>query len=245
MTKKISNQEVQKEKVTVDLSPVNNFHYCQISNHDFNYLIADADYRALHTPTPCKDYLQDIFFTEYTGETSDVYGLKWNKGMLDMSQEYFNLVIMGGKYEMESKIPQIEAILQTLDKAQGIPLTQVLPTTNPKHILIKFHRDWTRNGPTLSAYTSMVRISAYYQGEDPMEFLEKMMSYNGDDKPEDLPVYMQVEIRRLPKTIKKFAALYEGEKAECPWENFKGLGSTTSIHDMGIVNFQEFPTKSL
>ena len=244
MTKKKLQVE-EKERITVDLNPVRNFQYCQISNHNFNYLLTDKDYRALHTPTPCKDYLQDIFFTEYTGEASEVYGLHWEQGMFDTSQEFFNLAIMGGNYELESKIPQMEAILQSLDKAQGIPLTTVLPTNNPKIILIKFHKDWTRNGPTLSAYTSMVRIGAYYQGEEPMEFLKKMLSYSGSNKPADLPVYMNVEIGRLSRTIDKFAALYAGEKAECPWEDFKGLGATTRIHDMGIVNFKKFPTKSL
>lgn len=238
-------KSVKDEKITVDLSPVNNFHYIQISNHNFNYLITDENYKALHTPTPCKDYLQDIFFTEYTGETSNVYGILWKRGMLDMSQEFFNLAMMGGDYELESKVSQMEAILQSLDKAQGIPLSTVLPTTNPKIVVIKFHKDWTRNGPTLSAYTSMVRISAYYQGEEPMEFLHKMEGYRGSNRPKDLPVYMDIEIKRLPVSLPKFAALYAGEKAECPWENFKGLGCTTSIHDMGIVNFQKFPTKEV
>lgn len=231
-----------EEKLTVDLTPISTFRYCQISNHRFNYLLLDNEYRALHTPFECKDYLQDMFYAEYTGKSIDIWGISWKQGMIDMSQDFFNLAMMGGDAELESKVLSVEKLLNALDKAQGIPLTKVVPTTNPKIVVIKFSKEWTKNGPTLSAFTTLIRLAWHYQDEEPMEYLKRLASY-GPDTPDDLPVFMKIDMKRLNVTIPKFQALFDGVTVDYGWEKFVGM-SVHAVHDTGIVNFQAFPTSS-
>lgn len=228
------------EKLTVDLTPISTFRYCQVSNHKFNYLLLDKELRALHTPFECKDYLQDMFYSEYTGKSIDIWGISWKQGMIDMSQDFFNLAMMGGDAELESKASSVQKLLNALDKAQGIPLTKVLPTTNPKIVVIRFSKQWTKNGPTLSAFTTLIRLAWYYQGEDPMEYLEKLSGYVSD-APGDLPVFMMIDMKRLNITLPKFKALFEGVTVDYGWENFVGM-NVHAVHDTGIVNFKAFPT---
>lgn len=238
---------MDEQKLHVDLTPIASFRYSEISNYQFQFLLLGKNNQALHTPVQCKDYFQDIFFTEATGVPADVYGLEWRKGMVDTDVEYFRMALNGGSLELESHIPAFQTFLNAFDSALGFRPSVVLPTDNPKIIVVDFSKEWTTGGPLLSAYTTLIRLAQLYSGEDVMEYLKKIHEYKDINKrPKDFPQYMGKEISRLDRTITKLAALLQGKKPESVWEDFKNSTNIVrDVHDLGVVNYPQFPTVSV
>lgn len=239
--------EISNEVLHVDLSPVRKFRYVEISNHYFQFILLGENNQALHTPFQCKDYLQDIFFAEATGIVTDAYGIRWKKGMLNTDTGTFRMALHGGSILLESIAPAFQMFLNIFEEALGFSPTVVTTTDKPEIIVVDFSKEWTENGPLLSAYTTLIRLAGMYNGGDALEYLRAIHEYkNPDNRPAGFPMYMSKEIARLDKTLNRLAALLQGKKPDDAWSNH---ADTTNIirdvHDMGICNFPGFPTVDL
>lgn len=227
------------EQIHVDLTPISEFRYCQISNHLFQFLLLDKNNRALHSPFECKDYLQDIFYCEYTGKNAGIYGISWKPGMLDINVETFRLALHGGKVTLDGRVEMLQKFLNEFENSLGIQPSTVSATDDSKIIVVDFSKEWTSNGPLLSAFTTLIRLSGTYNGENPIEYLSSLLQYKVPaNRPQGFPDYMLVDIKRLDNTLPKFAALLEGRRPEHQWDNFKSI---MFVHDTGIVGFKDFP----
>lgn len=226
-----------REALTIDLDPLEDFQYNQISNYKFEYMLLNPELRVVHSPFECKDYLQDIFWCEHNKKSSSIYGLKWKHGMYDVNAPFFYMALSGGSEILEHRAEKLEAFLNLFEEPLGIEPSEVYPTDNNKVIVVKFSNAWTINGPMLSAYTTLIRIAGVYEEGDPMQYIMKV-------KDNDLkqPNYMEVERYRLSNTITKLAALLEGRRPECKWSDITDIGS---VHNTGIMNFSAFPTAKL
>lgn len=227
--------------IKIDYTPMQSFRYNQISNYQFELAMLNESNQILHTPTPCKDYLQDIIYCEYHQTSSEIFGMVWKPGTLDISAQVFKLVLMGGKVEMQSKISAIQEFMNYFDEAQGFPLTEIEETENPLHIVVKFSREWIANGPLLSAFTSLLRIGGTYQpGEGPENYLRRLMKESElSEKP--FPKYMEKEVKRLFEYFPKIMALLAGKKVEDSWD-VKYSEGMYGVHNKGILGFKDFPT---
>jgi hypothetical protein len=227
----------------VDLSPIKTFRYIQIPNHDFTFILLDENLKAIHSAFQCKDYLQDIFYCEYTGESAEIWGIYWTQNMLNMNTKRFKMALSGGKVQLENQVKTMKSFLNFFDVALDIPKTRVYNTDDPKIIVVDFHKSWTENGPLLSAFTTAIRLSGLYKEGDPIEYLTKIRGYiDSSKRPSDYMDYMLIDIQRLPVTLGRFAALLEGKKPEHSWSDFKDIHA---VHDTGIVGFGKFPTVSV
>lgn len=229
------------DTLEIDYAPISEFRYNQISNYEYQFLLIDKNNKALHTPFECKDYLQDIFYCEYVKKNSNIYGISWKPGMLDIDVEYFRVVLMGGREELEGKIPALQKFINVFDSAQGIPLSKVYPTTNPKNIVVEFHKLWTENGPKLSAYMTLLRLwGAYTEEEDVLEYLKKIIKELRYDKFSG-PLFMRKDIYNLSieNRLGRLAALLAGVKVQHNWSDFSSI---EEVHDTGLMEYEEFPT---
>lgn len=231
--------------VKVDLSPMKKFNYIQVANYKFEFFLLNEKFQALHTPFDCKDYLNDMFFAEYTGNPITIWGLVWKQGMIDISQEVFHLALSGGKEVLKDRIAGMQEFMNHFDKAQGFRPTEIHETEDEKVIVVDFSKEWTQNGPLLSAYMTLLRISGTFQaGEDPLEYMKRLMK-EGIDKKEtggySYPKYMVKDVNNLPKYIHKAAAVLAGVKVEHSWDKFVGKDSH-SVHNTGIIGYSDFPT---
>lgn len=222
----------------IDLTPIRNFRYIQISNHSFQFLLLDENNKALHSPFECKDYLQDIFYCEYTGNSHEIWGLLWKKGMLNTDVETFKMALLGGRETLKGRIPHLKSFLNQLEDAQGIPHTEVYETPNEKHIVVEFSKKWTESGPLLSAYTTAIRLAGTYEGGDIIEYLQNLWKLFKTGKEDVFPRYMRVDVERLNLSIGKLAALLQGKQVECCWEDFTDI---EVVHDTGIIGYSDFP----
>ena len=219
----------------IDMTPIRSFSYNQISNHYFQFLLLNEKYKAMHTPFQCKDYLQDMFWVEHTGNNQEVYGMEWEQGMLDPSEPFFNLAILGGKFTMKDRIPHLLKFLNTFEDSQGFVRSEIFETEDEHNIVIRFSKEWTQNGPLLSSFTTLIRLSGAYMSEDVVEYIKKVL----ENKLENPPAYMSPEISRMSSMYNKLLALLKGYKVNHAWENIESI---MMAHHTGIVGFKEFPT---
>lgn len=224
--------------IQVNYKPSQEFKYSQISNYQFEFALLGTENQLLHTATPCKDYFQDIFWCENNQKSSEVHGMHWKPGMLDISAPTFRIILMGGAVEMKSRIPGMQEFVNHFDNAQGFPLSVFDETENEKHIVVTFSREWTRNGPLLSAFTSLLRISGTCQpGEEPIAYLKRIMSEDSSKYPK----YMAKEVGRLRDYKNKLAAVLKGIRVEKEPAWGKGV-NIYEVHNLGIVSYVDFPT---
>jgi hypothetical protein len=230
------------ELIKIDLTPLEDFQYNQISNYKFEFMLANSDLQVVHTPFECKDYLQDIFWCETMKKSATLYGLKWKPGMFDITTEYFYLVLSGGSVVLNTHIEPLKKFLNTFEEKLSIEPTEIYATENEKIIVLKFNREWTTCGPMLSAYTTLIRVAGAYQGGDVMDYLFDL----SEGKLLNVPEYVVVEKKRLKgdtgegePNIYKLAALLEGKKYKGKWEDVSSMGMA---HHYGITTTQHFPT---
>jgi len=230
--------------ITIDMSPLKSFTYNQISNHSFNFAMLGPDHKILHTPTPCKDYLQDMFWCEYTKHSAEVYGLSWTPGIIDLAQKRFQFAIFGGEVVLKEIKDYIQEFVNYFDDAQKIDRTIVLETTDPMVLVVDFDREWTLSGPMLSALTTMIRLSGPYKGGDPIKFIMEMHALTrlGAGTREVEPAYSRVEVNRLTRTAKRLLALLAGKVFSYDWSNTK---NTMDAHCTGIHGYDKFPEVEL
>lgn len=242
-TAKVAKQKKVKqpkapEKVTIDFEPLEEFSYNQISNYKFEFMLLTPDFKVVHSPFECKDYLQDIFWCEHNNKRSSIYGLSWKPGMFDVHAPFFYLALSGGSEILNVRIPPLTKFLNTFEEALGIEPTVIHETENPKIIVLKFSKDWTINGPMLSAYTTLIRAAGSYQDGDVLEYLQNLV-----DKKISCPHYVNVERLRLEGgNLKKVAALLQGKRPVHKWEDTTSIGGA---HSNGITEFSDFPRVSL
>lgn len=231
--------------IKIDESPLKTFAYSQIQNYGFSFVLLNEKFQALHTPFMCKDYLQDMFWAEYTGATEQtVYGLTWGKGSFSVEQDRFPLCVLGGKFKMKERIPYLTELLNRFEAPLGIPLTVIEETQHDHAIVCMMPKAWTTNGPMLSSYTSLIRISGAYKGGDPIAYLKELnkpvmcpKTYKQLWTPD--PSYMTPDIGRLSTTLPRFAALLHGNRPVTEWADTKNM---TAAHNLGIMGFTGFPT---
>jgi hypothetical protein len=245
------------EKIAVDLRPVNTFRYNQISNYKFQFVLLGDENQALHTPVECKDYFQDIFFTESTGISTDVYGIHWEQGRVTPG-EYYRIALLGGEVSnLEQLLPNIQMFVNDFENALGFPCSHFYPTENPGVVVVEFPKEWTVNGPMISAFTSLLRLGWLYTGEESvLKYLKKIAIYKDDLKrPQNFPRFMKVEIKRLDNTIRKLASLLKGKKYEKKWDDIEIPSDIDPdyleefmieyIHDFGLVDCKDFPQEEV
>jgi hypothetical protein len=235
---------MSKDLMHVDLTPIKTFRYNEISNYKFQFFLLGENYQALHTPFDCKDYFHEIFFTEYTGRSIEVYGMEWQPGTLNMENDTFLMALSGGSVQLEGYAKSFQKFLNSFDNALRFKPTKVHLTDNPLIIVLEFSKEWTVGGPLLSAYTTAIRLAALYEKGDALEYLKKIHEYKDDEKrPAGFPKFMGKEIARLDITLRRLAAILQGQKPECFWKEYKDTSNTTRyVHDLGIVNYQKFPS---
>lgn len=227
----------------INLEPKYSYYYNQISNHNFELaLLTESGDQILHTVVQCKDYFQDMFWCEYNKEEGSVYGLDWKPGYINLDSKFYEMALFGGSELMEQRAENLQKLLNYFDTAQEFDLTTVTKTDNPKIIVVKFSHKWTESGPLLSAFTSIIRVSGSYEGEDPKEYFKHLYDLRMGSKRYPSPSYSHVDIGRLTVIYPKLLALLEGKKVTLPWNK---ITSTANAHSTGIYGWTGFPIAEL
>jgi hypothetical protein len=225
----------------VNLTAVHGMSYVQNHNNEFNFglITPGSPHQLLVSWFQCKDYLQDIFWSEHRQKAEDCCGLKWAPGRLDPKAPRYLLLIHNGKDGTfaQTHRENLVAFLNAFEAAQEWPLTiGHLLDGDGRGIVLDFPREWTESSALISAFSSLIRISAQFKkGMDPGQYLGDLKPFNYSDRsvnPSGLIAYMTPELCRLPHIVPRLRALLAGKKVNHPWSAVKSM---SSAHGSGII----------
>lgn len=219
----------------INVTPLFPMKYIQEPNYDFEFTILEED-RFLTTPYTCKDYMQDVFWSEFSGKSGSVWGLNWKPGQFDVNKDRFRMAVLGGQVSLKDTVKQLQKFINAFDKAQGFNPTKVLETDDEKMIVIDFSSEWATSAPLVSTLTTLVRIAGVYKTGNVEKYLEELHK-NGTS---DLPNYMHKEHERLESTLPRMKALLNGDKVEYAWNK---ISSMPLSHNCGIVGYSNYPER--
>lgn len=190
-------------------------------------------YETIQPISPCKDYLNDIVFTEKTGKSMSAYGLNCSKQNIfkgksiylaisicnNLSDSYVrfdeDLNNFSANYNNSILfINRIEDLLK-IDRS-------VIEKVRENIYILKASAKWIAGLYSISLYSLLLRLSQWYSGEqDVIEYIKKFNHLDAD-------VYMASTM--LPKLKKLFVTgLHE--------QDLSIYSGGTEVHNKGILSY--------
>lgn len=232
MTAKRASKTIQ-----VNHKPLHTFNYVQNPNYNFCMTLLNENNQVLFSPVQCKDYFQDIFYSEYTGHTAGIYGISWKKGMLNTDVETFKILLMGGGVNLKATIKDLKAFMNVFDKAQGFKKTDIVPTQDDGNIVVIVSKEWTQSGPMISSFMTLLRLAGGYKKTwTVQEYLKNIKP--GSSVYIDLPNYSKKDVANLSTIYRRFLALLMGVKPTIDWTHSDNI---MLVHNTGVVGYSNFP----
>ncbi len=157
----------------------------------------DNEFHSVQPFSPCKDYLNEVVYTERTGKGSEACGLKYPK-KLDIFSNVFYLGIKimktqnGQNYyyskdinvdvaHLKANFKHIEKLLNYFEEIIGLEELTTIQELNDGYFLITGSVEWVKSTYAISLFTLLVRCALVYNGElEPLEFLTSY-TYNSSD----------------------------------------------------------------
>lgn len=186
--------------------------------------------------SPCKDYLNDVVYSELTGKPFKAYGLSTKKEDIFTEQGGFLVfsVCLQGPSSL-TKYPNFDRDCQALDKnykelqkfiqffEEKFKLLQLTEITKlgDNLFLAKVPKFWLQGTYRISLYSLLIRVGISFNGDkSPMDFLKSFTSDTSDQ-------YLIVSA--LPKIDK----MLNGNIPEQPFSSY----NNSNVHSNGIVAF--------
>lgn len=191
-------------------------------------------YTTVQPISPCKDFLNDVVYSEWTGKPFSVWGLKTKKeGIFDKDLAYVAMGILPYNRQTTkhkdhdamlaglAAMVEHESLINCIEQKLVVPATAIFSAGNDRfiaHVPIF----WAMATYRISLWSLLMRVGLKYKGGDPIEFLKQVKD---DDS------YMVQSI--MPKLERMIGG-------EIPTQD---LDKLTDVHNCGIVSFS-FPTKT-
>jgi hypothetical protein len=151
--------------------------------------LEDGTFETVQPLSCCKDYLNDVVYSEHTGRPFTVYGLSTIKHGIFSDVAYLAIKILpqksGGAYRpgspyscthdmmvdiknLKNNYLKIECGINNVEKALNIegPYTTITPSKNdPDLFLITLSAWWVRSTHCISLYSLLIRMLQFWNGE--------------------------------------------------------------------------------
>ncbi len=189
----------------------------------------------LNYPYGCKDFIQDDFWYLKTNQKyNEQKYSQWRSAGFDVSRKKLRVALISGSLDLQAKLDDVVFLVNQFEEVLKFTKTRAYKTKDKKTVVMEFSGEWAKNGPLLSAYMTLLRIGwLYTPGEDIIGYMKNLRSENVSK-----PRFMTSDVMRLTVTIKRFAALLQGQIPESNWSDFR---STSDSHSKGIYGFNTFP----
>lgn len=198
--------------------------------------VSNKVFETIQPISPCKDYLNDVVYSERTGNPVSAYGLSTKKIDLFTRKRKAYLAIKIMDYygyngfnklaqhteNLKNNYANLNKFLNYFEEKLGMSKTQVAPADNDSFVLI-LPIGWTKYNYAISLYSLLARVGQFYDGTtDPITFMETYKDF-----PEDSYLVKSI----VPK-VKKLLDI-----GKLPEQNLNDLGSGTNVHNAGIAAF--------
>jgi len=224
------------QKVTPSLKKRKSLNEGRSSGIGFGFVKKTSrSFELVQAISPCKDYLNDVVYSEVTGKDIYAYGFSYKKCNIFSDVNYIAFAICKSGAIAEFEYPNykkdIERLMSNLDNLQlflnlfedllNIPIKTKLTKCDNDIILAEISNDWCKYPYLISLWSLLVRVGVYWKQED------TILDFLNSTKYDPTDVYIVKNV--IPK-IKKLSETGFVEQV------FKNGG--TSVHNEGISNFQ-------
>lgn len=155
------------------------------------------NYETVNPISPCKDYLNEVIFTENTGIPTKAYGLVYDKPNDIFKGKKSYLVFMNQKQmsgnfsveyktfeayskEIDENYKNIELFINNFQIKLGGFLPCKIRQAEDKKYLVIFDTKWCQSTYSISLFTLLLRVAKSYKGEDIIKFLTSLSAENID-----------------------------------------------------------------
>jgi len=206
--------------------------------------LGDDTYETVQPISPCKDYLNDVVYSEWTGNPFGAWGLSTTKRDIFGGNAFMLISIckMGARspHEYGEYKTDVSALADNLDNLLifmnwwdnqfKLAVKTSITKVEDNLYLVEFDKWWTKATYRISLYSLLLRIGMYCktkaQASKPNEFMGKIE--NAD--------------RMMISSIKgKIDMLLSGK---IPVQDMNKMAGSVSIHDAGIQG-SDFSNKSI
>lgn len=210
--------------------------------------LSNGTFETVQPISPCKDYLNDVVYTEHTGKPFQACGLSTVKhGIFENAPHAFLAIKMlppkgsvytdleASKKRLQQNYKHIETLLNFVEEQfskYGIDdRTAITPTQDPDLFLLAVPLWWCRTTHLISLYSLLVRMGQFWDGTvNPATFLE---NYNN---PLDLSLW--IPGYGAGAYIRYQCMLKYGIRLTSPQEQFDlANGSIPHVHGCGILAY--------
>lgn len=154
-------------------------------NDGWGFQFLNEEYQPMNPPVCCKDFLQDVVYTELTGEILDIYHFKHNYQGFLKGKELLKLALYWTNAELtvDKFIEPTKNFLNDIEEKLGILKSNVYSDSTNKIIIIDFSSEWIKKPYLFSFFTILCRKGLYYNGNlEEYLFSNKQQDFleNGD-----------------------------------------------------------------
>jgi len=170
---------MEKLEINKDISSFT-YHLNEAYPRGLQYAFIDDNNKIRHKPCRCKDYVQDIYWSEILNKPKTVvYGFEWDGKNEDpiSKKEWVKVVLMSDNTtKLDNKIENISNLLRPFELTFKIKKTKFQLTTNKNDIVIIYNNKWAEKPYLISLFFALIRAGVFYDGKpnktDVCEWLE-------------------------------------------------------------------------
>jgi len=133
--------------------------------------------------TYCKDYFQDIFWSQITGRDISIYGFKCNSSLLKKRNKY-TLILHHDDFELnKNNVNNLKHFIHYIERNFEIPKSIITLQTlinetdlslHNKCIKVRFDKQWGSEPHLLSMYLLLLRIGIFYNNSTVDNFIKNI-----------------------------------------------------------------------
>lgn len=206
----------------------------------------DNTYETVQPISPCKDYLNDVVFSEQTGKPCSAYGLDTEQGNIFENPYSFMAIKICKKFidldyktynqdknNLNQNYKNIQKLVNYYEKLLNINYnnstkTKIFKTTKKDIFIVKINNFWTDYTYTISLLSFILRLGLPYDGIlKPEEFIKTFKHHQNDE-------YQLNDIKVVLKEIITFGKF--------PKQDFDKLCNEdtgdTNVHNYGIITLK-------
>ena len=185
----------------------------------------------------CKDYLNDVVYSEATGKPVSVYGLSYKKQ--DIYDDEYAYIVMSiltyksevayDKYEqdikrLEENHKKLEAFMNFFEEMLTEGIFTKIDKIDENKYLVSVPLFFTKGTYLISLYSLLLRAGQFWNGEqDPLDFIKNFNAY-------------LVDVSMVKEAFPKLGRLIENGPVE---QDLEKLTSSVIVHNCGILGFKE------
>lgn len=211
-------------------------------SNGFTFSLIDAEGVTMHTPAQCKDYLQDLWWSEYNEKPTSVWGFTWKPGKIKTDEKLYRFALRDDRSKtLLDRKKGMVSYLNAFEKALGFDLSTIEETENGNNVLIlNAAGGWFKHCPMISAFTTITRLGMLYEGGDPIEYITGLAKKFPKDggyygkAPAGFFDAMMADLGRIKTILPRLKLLMSGEYPKAKWTEFSTGGNA---HEGGIIGY--------